>query len=435
MNSRLRYFVLSLTLLAVATPVAALDGHFVHGIGARNSAMGGAGSALVHGDPLTALTYNPAALTFLEGDQLQLSLELIKGQPEISSEVQTPFGPLGSTTEDDTGALPIPAFGWTHRAAGSPWAVGFGSIAMAGFVTDYPQSSTNPILAPQPTGFGRINSEYQYLRIPLAFGYQATPTLSLGGALTLGYARLGATPAPFAAPDCSSPVDCYYPAANQEGAWGTGFQLGLLWRATPTWSFAASYTSEQSFEDFEFNSEVANPNLPTFGTARAFDFAVDVPEQVVVGTAWSPSSRVDLALDVRWIGFDGVDGLGTFGFNADGSIRGFGWDDIMVVALGGEWRSASGQWALRAGYNHADSPIQEERAVASVPAPATFEDHATVGVGYRVGQHLRLDLAYYKAFQHEVSGPFLSPAGPVPGTSVTHSNESDSMVSTFSFSF
>lgn len=421
-------------LLLLAAPATALDGHFLHGFGARNSAMGGAGAALIHTDPLTALAFNPAALTSLDGDQVQVGLELIKGSPEVSSEVQTPFGTVSGKTEDDTGAQPLPAVAWGRHKDGSDWAIGFGSIAMAGFVTDYPQDSSNPVLAPQPIGFGRVNSEYQYLRLPLAVAYQVNPKLSIGGALTLGYSRLSSTAAAFTAPDCDGPTSCYYPAANSEGAWGSGFQLGLLFQATPTWSFAASYTSEQSFQDFTYHSSVADPNLPTFGTDRSFKFNIDVPAQAVVGTAWSPTSSVDLALDVRWIGYDGVDGIGQSGFNPDGSIRGFGWDDITVVALGGEWRVGP-RWALRAGYNHADSPIREELALVTTPAPATFNDHATFGLGFKVDERLSLDLGYYHAFRNEVSGPFLSPAGPVPGTRVTQSNESDSLVTTLSFSF
>ncbi len=421
-------------LLVFAAPAAALDGHFLHGYGARNSAMGGAGAALVHTDPLTALVFNPAALTALDGDHVQIGIELLKGSPEVSSTVATPFGAVSGTTEDDTGVQPLPAVAWARHRDGSRWALGFGSIAMAGFTTDYPQDPRNPLLQPQPQGFGRVHSEYQYLRLPLAVAYQVNPKLSIGGALTLGYARLSANAAAFAAPDCSGPTTCYYPEADSEGAWGQGFQLGLLYRATPTWSFAASYTSEQSFQDFEYHSAGANPALPNYGRDRSFSFNVDVPAQAVVGTAWSPSPSVDLALDVRWIGYDGVDGLGTSGFNQDGSIRGFGWDDITVIALGGEWRVGP-RWSLRAGYNHADSPIREELAFVSTPAPATFEDHATLGLGLKVDERLQLDLGYYHAFRNEVSGPFVSPAGPVPGTEVTQSNESDSLVATLGITF
>lgn len=426
--------LLPAVILAATPPAAALNGHFVHGSGARNTAMGGAGAALPSADPLVALTWNPALLTAIDGDEVQVSMELIKGSPEISSTVQTPFGPLSGTTEDDTGVLPIPATAWARHEPGSRWGVGFGAISMAGFFTDYPQDSSNPILAPQPQGFGRVNSEYQYLKIPLGFAYQVTPELSLGAALTLGYSRLSAAPAAFAAPDCTGPTTCFFPVANQEGAWGGGVQVGLHWRPAAAWSFAAAYSTEQSFEDFEFNSAVSNPGLPTFGTDRSFEFSVDVPEIATVAAAWSPSPDLDLALDVRWFGYDGVDGLGTAGFNRDGSIRGFGWDDIVVVAVGGEWRTGP-RWALRAGYNLAESPIDEDLVTLSSPAPATFEDHVNLGVGYTVGSRLRLDLTYWHGFENDVTGPLLGAGGPIPGTEVSQSNEADAVSTTLSFTF
>lgn len=437
MKSRSVVALCTSTLLAGAlllpVPARALNGHFVHGVGAQNTSMGGAGVGLPT-DALSALAWNPALLIELDGHQVQSGLELIAGSPEVESTVQTPFGPVSGTTEDDTGLLPLPAFGWSHHADGSRLAFGMGTLALAGFATDYPQGPGNPVLAPQPQGFGRVNSEYQYLRIPLAVAWQASDRLALGAALTVGYARLGATAAAFAAPDCSSPTDCWYPAANQKGAYGWGFQLGAFYELTQSLSLGASYSSEQRFEDFEFNSAVANPNLPTFGTGRSFAFSVDVPAQAAVGIGWRPTDRLSIALDGKWIGYDGVDGLGTFGFNPDGSIRGFGWDDVYVGALGIEY-APSARLRLRAGYNHSDSPIVPERAMLSTPAPATFEDMASLGLGFRLTEGLDIDLGYYHGFENEVSGPLLSPAGPVPGTTVTQRNSSDSVLTTLSFSF
>ncbi len=424
---------LLVVLVAGTAPAWSLDGHFVHGVGARNEAMGGAGAGLPT-DALSALAWNPALLTRLGDYQFQFGIELLKGSPEVESTVETPFGPFSGRTEDDTDTLPIPQFGWSHHAQGSRVAYGMGALALAGFFTDYPQDSTNPLLAPQPQGFGRVNSEYQYLRIPLAVAYQATAKLSVGGALTLGYARLGATAAAFAAPDCAPDGSCYYPAANQEGSYGWGAQVGLFYQATPAWSIGASYNTEERFQDFEYNSEHANPALPTFGTARRFSFGVDAPAQAVVGLGWQPAPSLSFALDGRWYGYSGTDGLGTYGFNPDGSIRGFGWDDIYVLAFGAEWRP-SPAWSLRGGWNHADSPIVPERAFFSTAAPATFQDHLTLGLGLRLTGALTLDVTGYRGFEQDVTGPFVSPAGPVPGTSVTQRNSADSLVTTLSFSF
>jgi len=95
----------------------------------------------------------------------------------------------------------------------------------------------------------------------------------------------------------------------------------------------------------------------------------------------------------------------------------------------------SDRWALRAGYNLGDSPIDEGSAFASSSAPATIENVATVGVGYRIDDRLALDVTYWHGFENEVSGPFQAPSGPVPGTEVTLSNEADALSTTLSFRF
>ncbi|HEV3077497.1 MAG TPA: hypothetical protein VHB47_23960, partial [Thermoanaerobaculia bacterium] len=57
-----------------AVPAAAGNGHFLHGVGAVNDAMGGAGVALPN-DTLGALNLNPALLTELDGSGFEFSAE------------------------------------------------------------------------------------------------------------------------------------------------------------------------------------------------------------------------------------------------------------------------------------------------------------------------------------------------------------------------
>src|ERR1700687_6504315 len=61
--------MLALLGILAARPAVAGNGHFLHGVGAVNDAMGGAGVALPH-DPLGALNLNPALLTELDGSGL-----------------------------------------------------------------------------------------------------------------------------------------------------------------------------------------------------------------------------------------------------------------------------------------------------------------------------------------------------------------------------
>jgi long-chain fatty acid transport protein len=69
-----------------------------------------------------------------------------------------------------------------------------------------------------------------------------------------------------------------------------------------------------------------------------------------------------------------------------------------------------------------------------MPAPAVVQHHATLGVGYEFTQGFGVDLGYYKAFEHSVSGPFQSMTGPVPSSRVTSSLAESSFLIGFSYS-
>jgi hypothetical protein len=65
--------------------------------------------------------------------------------------------------------------------------------------------------------------------------------------------------------------------------------------------------------------------------------------------------------------------------------------------------------------------------------PAVFVNHYCVGLGFRATDSLTLDLAYYKVPNSTITGPFLGPTGPVPGTSVTTRSGMKSVLATFNF--
>src|ERR1700687_3644477 len=93
--------MLALLGILAARPAAAGNGHFLHGVGAVNSAMGGAGVALPN-DTLGALNLNPALLTELDGSGFEFNAEYAKAGNSVSSQIG-PFS--GRTTE--SGRTPL----------------------------------------------------------------------------------------------------------------------------------------------------------------------------------------------------------------------------------------------------------------------------------------------------------------------------------------
>jgi len=408
-----------LLVLALAAPAAyAGNGHMLHGVGAVNSSMGGAGVALPN-DALGALLLNPALLAELDGSRFSFSAEYNTQKNAVESHA----GPFSGRTEDDSDPALIPAFGWTRHKAGTRLGYGVGFLGLAGFGADYRQDSTNPILAPQPIGFGRVYSNYQLMKVPAVVAWKVNDSFSVGVSLNAARSSLTAEPAGFASPDCSGPAGpCFFPHVNGDSAWGFGLGVGAYYKINPAFALGLSYNTETDFEDFEWNSAVANPGLPTFGTHRKIKLHLNAPPVLVGGLAFTPNDRWAIAVDGKWINYENTEGFkDTLGFK-----------DITVFDAGVQWK-ATDSVTLRAGYNVAENAIPEELTFINVPVPAIFEDRIAAGFGMRANEHLMLDAAYYHVFKNSITGPFLGPTGPVPGTSVTTEMEMDSIVLTFSF--
>ncbi|MFL6203510.1 MAG: OmpP1/FadL family transporter [Thermoanaerobaculia bacterium] len=411
---------LALLLAACAAlPAWAGNGNQLHGIGAVNSSMGGAGVALPN-DALGALNLNPALLTQLDGHKMEFSAELADDDITISSQA----GPFSGSTEHTADPALIPAFGFTAHKPGSKIAFGVGFLGLAGFGADFPQDSTNPLFAPQPFGFGHVYSSYALMKVPTIVAYQVNDSLSIGGAFVAGRASLTARPAGFASPDCTKTGVCFVPNADSDSAWGFGAQVGVLYKVSDAFNIGLSYQSEMEFEDFEWNSAVANPNLPTFGTNRKLSLQVNNPANVVVGIGFTPGDKLKIALDAKQMYFEDAAGFGDT----------LGWQDITAYGLGIQFQ-ATPKLALRAGYNQTEGAIPDEATFFNVASPAVFGTHVTAGLGVGVTDTLTLNLGYYRALSEKISGPFVSPViGPVPGTRVTTEMTLDSILATFSFS-
>jgi long-chain fatty acid transport protein len=418
------------TALVAAAPAWAGNGHILHGFGATNSAMGGAGVALPN-DAIGALHLNPALLTRLDGHRFEFSAEFADAQNAVESSVQTPVGTFSGRTEEGGDPALIPAFGWTRNKTGN-FAYGMGFIGLAGFGVDYPQDPSNPILAPQPQGFGRVYSNYQLMKVPFAFAWRVSDALSVGLSINAGRSSLTANPAGFAAPDCTPTGTCFVPSVNGDSAFGFGASAGLHYQINDAFAFGASYTSEQDFEEFEFNSARANPARPDFGAARTIKFQINSPAIAAVGFGITPSDRLSIALDAKMISYDDTEGFGGSGTDASGNAIGLGWEDIYVYALGVQFQ-ATRSLTLRAGYNQSENPIPPQANFFNVTSPAIFEDHVTLGLGLQINEVMQANLGVYRAFENRSTGNFVSPFGPVPGTQVTNEMTMDSGVLTFSF--
>jgi long-chain fatty acid transport protein len=439
MKAKLIGTMLTAALLATPVAVQATDGHFLHGVGAINSAMGGAGVAA----PTSLLgTYylNPAGLMAFDGTRVEFGFELFKPSRSVASTF-TPASIEGSTTSKSD-FVPIPAMAFSVKLNNEKVVLGVGGLSIGGFGVDYPSSTTNPILFPQPNGFGQVYSNYALLKIAPAVSYAVSDKLWLGAAANIDWASLAVQPMPVQAPDVDPATQTafYQGAAATDGAFGFGFQAGLMYQVNDMIALGASYSSEQWFEEFKWNSTVANPDLPTFGTPTEITFKLNVPAMAAAGVGIQALPNLLIAGDFRYMFYESTPGFklpdnGQI-MNPDGSVNGFGWKNIWAVNTGLQFRP--NDWLqLLGGYNYTQNPVPDSLAMYNVPAPAIVQHHITGGIGVNVTRRFNITAAYYKALENSGTGPLI---GVDPGTgqpaefgTVTNTLSEDSFLIQFSF--
>jgi long-chain fatty acid transport protein len=432
LRSKWLMYVLGMLATALAADTAGGQyGTILSGTGPVNRSMGGASTA----SPLSAggaLFWNPATLPGLGCSELEASAELLFPTSQLSSRVSagalgpgTPPIGLAGQTDSTSGVFALPTIALAYVPSDSRLSFGLGVFALAGFGVDYAGSSTNFLLsAPPPTGIGLgpMYSDFQVLQVHPAFAYQFTDHLSIGAGPTLNLATLKAAPGLFAPPDDANGDGFFtYPqATHSEASWGAGFAIGVYYQAD-TWAVGASFKSPQWFDTFHFNS------ADELGRPRQLNLDMELPMIISVGAAYTGIERWVFAVDGRYVDYADAQFLGDSGFAANGALRGLGWRSIFAVAAGAQYQ-LNDAVSLRLGYAWNGSPIPDNQSAVNTVASVIIEHSLYAGVSWNVTKDLTVSIAYAHGFENSMEGPLVTPAGPVPGTSVKNSSSADTVV-------
>ncbi len=427
-----RFYIASL-VIAICCPAAHAQGPLLPGAGPISRSMGGASTAA----PLDAtgtLYWNPAAISGLPSSELDLGLELLNPRSTISSSI--PGGALGpgfppasasGRSHDDAGVFALPSGGFVYKPEESRWTFGLGLFPTAGFGTNFAGSSTNPILSPPPPlglGLGHVSSEYELLQIAPTVSYQLTDRLSVGFAPLIDVAQLDVTPGVFFSPDAGQ----YPVATSSRTAWGGGFQAGVYYVASDAWRLGASFKSPQWFEPFHYQS------ADQFGRPVTGSFNLNAPLIASIGAAYTGVDRLTIDADIRYVDFRNTLGVAATGFDSTGAVRGLGWNDAFVFALGAQYQLTD-NFSIRAGYTYNTNPIPDQNATFNVASPLVYQHQIAVGASYHLGPNCVLSLTYCHIFESSITGPYLTPQGPIPGATVSIGTQADSLVFGFSVRF
>ena len=334
---------------ALSTAVYATNGDELIGIGAKSRGMAGAGIALTHGAESALI--NPALITSVK------STEVSFGGTIMMPDVET------DGTQSDADLSMAPAVSIASKVNENLY-IGVGMWATAGMGVDY-----------RGTGFnGDMSSNMQMMQFGVPVAYK-TGALSVGVTPVLQYGSLDVT----------------YAGSTTEGAaqdLALGCNAGVAYTMGSV-SIGAIYKAPI---EMTYTGQISRLMADQAGIVNTYSDKLERPEEYGVGIAYQAGEHA-VALDYKRINWSSAKGYSDFG-----------WDDQDVIALG--YQYTQNNWALRAGYNYAKSPIGDQSAKTDgliinrlnlTAFPAIVESHYTVGGSYAFNNTMSVDAAYVYA--------------------------------------
>jgi long-chain fatty acid transport protein len=408
LNARYSLVVCAAALFT-APSVQATNGYQLIGVGSYQKSLGGAVTANP-GSAMTAIT-NPAGMIRIE-KRADFSMEAF--MPDRSADF-TAYG--GDKVSSDSDLYGVPAIGWTAPVGNNDdLYFGGGMYGTSGLGVDYAESVMMPANASftgnELTWSGYSNIAFWQMAPTLS--WNATDSLSLGVAVNIDYQQVSFEQR---ITDSVTGARYNFDLGRSANAFGMGVTLGLLWDLGDYWTLGASYKSKQHFSDLEYNLADGDIDLTLVGgpayPGGTYTLDLDFPQQASIGVAFHPGDAWTISADVKWIEWSdtmnrlAVQGPDGYRFDMDP-----GWSDQTVFAIGAEW-NVTDNFALRAGFNYAESPIDEMNAASNLILPGVVEEHYTFGLDYRFS-HWELAFHYMYAPENSVTA-----STGFPGTAIS----------------
>lgn len=354
------------------------------GVGARASAMGGAGTALV--EDFSAAYYNLANTTRCEDNQLGFDMRLTHFSPSLQATLTD-----GDDLAED--ALRTDSPGTTVRAGFGfclPLPYGFAAGMWMAFGVPSPLRIGLGTVDSQPT-YPLYGPEREQLSIMLGVAYRPIDQLAIG----IGASVLVNTSALISADvgvAASGSIDIQA-EATVDVTPRAGVVVGVDVEPTPGLHFGATYR-QSLFHDLYAEAEVNVEGVDVLACLSAQGWFS--PHQVALGASWDAHPNLTVAADVTWYDWsrhptsfinvwvpeNGGCSAPAELLYANSAPSDVGFRDIWQPRVGAEYALDSG-WSLRAGYSFRPSIL---RSGAGRDQESTVLDSSTHtvtgGIGY-----------------------------------------------------
>lgn len=326
-------------------------------------------------DNPSAIYYNPAGITQLEGQQLSLGLYNISTDVDYS-------GALGKA-ETKRAVQVVPQLHFVYSPEGSPWSYGLGVYAPFGLGIDYGDDNPFNTLAQE--------GSLAYVSVAPTVAYQLSNSLSVGGSVTINYSNIEFHRA------LTSVTDRF---SFEGDDLDIGLNWGLLWQPHPQWSFGLNYKleTEMNYDGRSRANAVFSPDLSWRDTSASLVF----PQNIDLGVSYRPNKDWNIEFNIDWTDWDAVN-VTTLSGTALGDVDfPFNYESSFMYEFG-VTRYLSDGYYVSGGYIFSENSVPD--ATFSPLNPDANLHLLSVGVG-RKTDTLSWALGYHFAYNsgRNVSG-------------------------------
>lgn len=402
----------ALAATALVAPAAsfATNGMFMIGYGAKSVAMGGAAIA----NPQDALTgaVNPAAVG-MAGNRFDLGTEFFG--PRATSSLAGLEQDSVASHQKDLNIFFIPHIGYS-KILSPDLTFGFSFVGAGGGGSRYEKNLFNYANNPNDPNVAKplgISLDIAQMNPTLAF--RLNETNYFGATLVLSFQKFRAIGLDyfniFTSTFSDTGADSTTLTDNgNDYAYGAGLRLGWL----------GKFMDNRLMLGAMGSSKIYMTKFDKYSDLFAEQGDLDTPAILGVGLGYKLTPKVTTVLDITYTMYEDVKAIGntppgtttlfpvnsaTNALGRDGGL-GFGWENQTVYKLGLSY-DMSDKLVLRTGWNYGKSPIPSDNGALlfNIVAPATTQNHFTLGATYRTDPKTEWNFMYMHAFRYTQYGP------------------------------
>ncbi len=355
-------------------------------------------------DNASAVYYNPAGITQLEGNNVRAGFYGIDLEPTYKP-------PGGGQTFDNGNKLhAIPQFFYTYGRTNWPASFGLGVYSPFGLAVKWPQD----------TGFRTIATEgsLTYVRINPVVALKLAPNISIGGGVTVNYADADLKQG------LVWPTQPYDEFRFNGDGWQVGYNLGLLWKPHEKVSIGISFRSAttvnlkghtDAYNNVSLPSPPAPFPIPSFNYSSAANADFNFPLNAAFGISYRPTPKWNLEFNADYTDWNSVRNLTI---NQSSSLpplipqnvqTPLHWQSSWLYEFG-VTRYLPQNWHVSAGYVFNENSVPNANYT---PFVADLDRHFfSIGTGHE-GKRFDFDVAYQFSYgpTHTVTGSSPSATG------------------------